>query len=266
MTIIDTHCHLDFEQFDSDRQDVVRRSKESGVEAMVLIGIDEDHWRSTANLSTEQSCMVRAAGFHPTSLDAEWSVDRIEGLEDELKSPDIVALGETGLDYYRDASNRSTQRDAFEAQLEVARKTGLPVIIHQRAAEDEVLEMLAAYAPLSGVMHCFGGDSEFARQFLDMGLYLGIGGIVTFKKADDVRDAVASVPLDRLLLETDAPFLAPHQWRGKRNEPAYLTDVVGEIARVKEIPETFVAETTTGNAVDLFGPRLAEAVSGGLGT
>lgn len=262
--IVDTHCHLDFDAFDDDRAAVLERAANAGVRALVLIGIHPGAWRKTAQLSASNSGIVRAAGYHPTSVVNEWSFDAVELLGAELRADDIVALGEIGLDFYRSEDSRAEQVAAFRTQLDLARDFDLPVVIHQRAAEDETLQILSENAPRRGVMHCFGGDTAYAERCVELGMHLGIGGVATFKRSDDVREAITEVPLNRLIVETDAPFLAPQSHRGRRNEPAYLKEVVRMIADVKGSTMDEIAETTTSNAVGLFGERLQSAVDAGL--
>jgi TatD DNase family protein len=257
--LVDTHLHLDLEQFDPDRADVIANARAAGVQGFVLIGFDERRWNSTAALCDAHAGMVRTAGVHPNSA-MSWHAGSRTALAEQLVMDDVVALGEIGLDFFRDNSEPDVQREVFIEQLELARELELPVIIHQRSAEQEVLEVLTHYAPLRGVMHCFSGDLEFAARCLALGFHLGLGGVVTYPKSDLIREAVAAAPLDRLLLETDAPFLAPQAWRGKRNQPAYVGSVAECIAQLVGVHPGELAERTTRNAVELFGPSLAAAL------
>lgn len=261
--IIDTHCHLDLEQFDADRVEMLQRAQDAGVAAMVLIGFNPDRWRETAKLCADRPEMVRTVGIHPN--DAEiWDGSVRADLIQEIKSGNPVAVGEIGLDFFRSRDTAEQQQQAFEEQLEIAREHDLPVVIHQRAAELEVLRTLSGTPGVRGVMHCFTGDLAYAERTLELGFYLGIGGVVTYPKSDDVREAVAAAPSDRLLLETDAPFLAPQSHRGKRNEPAYLSEIIMEVARVRGTTVEAVAEQTTENALRLFGPALKGAMNSGM--
>lgn len=266
MRIVDSHCHLDFDAFDGDRAEVLARSEEAGVRALILIGIHPIAWRATAQLSASNPGIVRVAAYHPTSVAGEWSPGAAEALRAELRHDDIVAVGEIGLDFYRSGETRAEQTEAFRAQLDIAKDLDLPIVIHQRAAEDETLDILSDYAPCRGVMHCFGGDVSYAARCVELGMHLGIGGVATFRKSDDVREAIRSVPLERLIVETDAPFLAPQAHRGKRNEPAYLREVVNTIADVRGSCPDEIAEMTTTNAISLFGERLRQAADAGLET
>ena len=263
ISIVDTHCHLDLGQFDEDRQNVVRSALAAGVHAQVLIGYNPDRWRTTARMCSDYPFMRRAVGLHPNDAD-QWSDELGRALDDEVAATRPLAIGEIGLDFFRSADNLEQQNRAFVGQLALAARLDLPVIIHQRSAEQQVLEILESSRPVSGVMHCFTGDVGFAQRCIDLGMYLGIGGVLTFPRSDDVRAAVADVPLDRLLLETDAPFLAPQFRRGTRNEPAYLRGVAECLAEVRSMPVDELIAQTTRNAIDLFGPSLADAVRSGM--
>ena len=257
--LVDTHLHLDLEHFDADRAAVVERARSAGVKGSVLIGFEPRRWLTTAELCARCPGMVRAAGVHPNSV-TTWSAGTEKLLADELGKPGVVALGEIGLDFYRDRADPDQQRAVFGAQLALARELAVPVVIHQRAAEQEVLDTLARFAPLRGVMHCFTGDKAFAARCLALGLHLGLGGVLTFPRSTDVREAVRQAPLDRLLLETDAPFIAPQAWRGRRNEPAYVATVAEQLAQLRGLDLATIAEQTTRNAVELFGQQLAIAL------
>ena len=263
--LIDTHLHLDLEQFEPDRADVIERARAAGVHGFVLIGFDERRWSTTAALCASQAGMVRSAGVHPNSA-SSWHTGSREALAKQLVMDGVVAVGEIGLDFYRDSADRDVQCAVFSEQLELARELDLPVIIHQRAAEAEVLDTLADFAPLRGVMHCFSGDWEYAQRCVGLGFHLGLGGVVTFPKSHGVREAVRAAPLDRLVLETDAPFLAPQAWRGKRNEPAYVANVAECVSALVGLQLTELVERTTSNAFELFGPALSEAVARSMNT
>ena len=263
ISIVDTHCHLDLEAFDEDRGDVFQRALSAGIHAMVLVGYNPERWDTTADLCSQHGFLRRTLGVHPNDADI-WSDEISAQLRREIEQDRPIAIGEIGLDFYRSAGNAAQQRSAFVAQLEIAAEFNLPVVIHQRSAADEVINILAAMRPHSGVMHCFAGNQVYAERCLDLGLYLGIGGVLTFPRSNEIRDAVAAVPLDRLMLETDAPFLAPQPRRGKRNEPSLLLAVLHELASVKNASEIEVAEQTTKNAVDLFGEDILNAIHTGM--
>lgn len=262
-SIVDTHCHLDLEAFDGDRAEVFQRALSAGVHTMILIGYNPERWRTTADLCSQHGYLRRTVGVHPNDAQI-WDDQMSARLRGEIEASRPVAIGEIGLDFYRSADNAKQQRCAFVAQLEIAAEFNLPVVIHQRAAEDEVIKILADVRPRSGVMHCFTGNQGYAERCLDLGLYLGIGGVVTYPRSNEIRDAVAAAPLDRLVLETDAPFLAPQVQRGKRNESSLLPAVLQEVARVRDASEVDVAERTTNNAVHLFGEGILNAISTGM--
>lgn len=262
MTLVDTHCHLDLPQFDGDRDAVVRRALDHGVHAMVVIGFNPERWSTSANLGREYPCVCRAVGLHPNDASL-WSDELRECLERELDRGDAVAVGEIGLDFFRDRASFAEQIRAFEAQVDIALERDLPIVVHQRNAEEDVLAVLEGATGLRGVMHCFTGDWALAERFLELGMYLGFGGVLTFPKSTVVRDAAISTPLDRILLETDSPYLAPQPWRGKRNEPAYAVSVADTLASIKHLPLDAVAAATTANAVNLLGGTVADAIAAG---
>jgi len=262
-SIVDTHCHLDLDAFDSDRDTVIERSLRAQVHAMVLIGYNPDRWRTTRVLCERHAFMCRSIGMHPNDA-TSWSTSLEQSLIVELERSEPVAIGEIGLDFFRSADNALEQCEVFERQLDMAIRLDLPVIIHQRSAEDQVLEILKGKRPPRGVMHCFTGDTVYANKCLELGLHLGIGGVSTFPRSDDIRLAIASAPMDRLLLETDAPFLAPQSHRGQRNESSYLPEVVDTIANLHNINAESVRLQTTQNAIDLFGTQIAAAVRSGM--
>lgn len=263
ISAVDTHCHLDMDMFEKDRDQVLRRALDSGVHSMLLIGFNPDRWESTAALSERHPFLLRAVGLHPTDASL-WTDDLERRMRSEVEASSPVAVGEIGMDFYRSSDNREQQLRAFERQVEIAQEYDLPIIIHQRSAENEVLEVLDRHRPVRGVMHCFTGGSDFAGKCLDIGMHLGIGGVVTFPKSEDLRTTVASVPLDRILLETDAPFLAPQRHRGKRNESAYVMQVAETLADCRGVSIEFITAQTTRNATELFGQRVANAVQSGM--
>ena len=261
MSLIDTHAHLDFSQFDADRQAVIERAKSAGVGVIINVGADLRSSRRAVALACDHDLIYAAVGMHPhdaKNLDGA----TLGELRKLAQRPEVVAIGEIGLDYYRDRSPRDMQRRAFQAQLAWAGKLGKPVIIHDRDAHDEVMGMLADWAsdmagsPLAGrlgVLHTFSGDLSMAQQAMDLGFYLSISGPVTYKNARQLPGIVRDLPLDRLLVETDCPFLTPHPHRGKRNEPAYVRLVAERVAALKKLEFEDLAEATTANARRLFG-------------
>lgn len=252
--MIDTHCHVHDPAFDADRDDVVRRAREAGVRAMITIG--EDVADSRKAIATAQRYdIASAAGIHPHRA-AEAPSDLARQLAALLDEPSIVALGEIGLDYYYEHSPRAKQVDVLRAQLDVARERNLPVIFHQRDAFEDFANVLReAWAPgMRGVVHCFTGNAREAKIYRDeFGLLLGIGGVVTFPKSQELRDAVLATGIGGIVLETDCPYLAPVPKRGRRNEPAFLPHTAAAVASLLEQPIEALVTATDANAHSLFG-------------
>lgn len=262
MRLIDTHAHLDFPQFDADREAVIQRAQAAGVELILNVGADLESSRAAVALAEEYDCLYAAVGVHPheaKKLDGA----ALAALRRLATHPKVVAVGEIGLDFYRDLSPRDVQRRAFQAQLAWAGRLGKPVIIHDREAHDEVLSILTDWVAATpecrgGVFHCFSGDLAMARRAVALGFYLGVDGPITYQNARKLLEIVEWLPLDRLLIETDCPYLTPHPHRGERNEPAYVRLVAGRIAALKGIPVEELAEITRANASRLFGLREEE--------
>ncbi len=254
--LVDTHAHLAWEDFADDLDAVLARAAEAGVGAIVTVGIDFASSERCIALSERHPTVFATVGLHPNDArrltDAEW--DRMEAL---ARHPRVVGIGETGLDFYRDSSAPELQRESFARQLDLAAKLAKPVVIHCRDAFAEVLETLRARpAPVPGVMHCFSGDETTLGDFLALGLHVSFAGPVTYPKSEGLRRAAAAAPADRIVVETDCPFLAPQDRRGKRNEPAYVAMTARRIAMARGISEAEFARTTTENALRLF-PGLA---------
>jgi TatD DNase family protein len=249
---IDSHCHLELEEYDQDRDRVIARACEEGISQMLTVGTEVRYFAKVIEIVETYPTVYGAIGVHPHN--AEAYSDEIEDLIKRfLSHPKIVGYGEIGLDFYRDYSPRRMQMEAFRRQIGVARTAGLPVIIHSRNAREETLGVLKE-ARLDGyktIIHCYSYDLETARKFLDMGMYLSIPGTITYKNSG-LAEVVRSAPLERLLSETDAPFLAPLPHRGKRNEPAYVRIVVEEIARIKGITVQEASAVLAGNFAGLF--------------
>ena len=259
-TLIDTHAHLDFSKFDADRPKVIERARAAGVATIVNVGTDLISSRRAVDLAEEYEAVYAAVGVHPHGA------KKLDGatlgeLRELAQKPKVVAVGEIGLDYFRNLSPRDAQRRAFQAQLAWAAKLGKPVIIHDRDAHGEILEALTSWAAglgdsiltgRLGVLHTFSGDLEMARRAIDLGFYISISGPVTYRNARQLPDIVRELPLDRILVETDCPFLAPEPYRGKRNEPAHTRLVAERIAELKGIPFDDLARATTANARRLF--------------
>jgi len=260
--VIDSHCHLDMDAFDPDRAQVLQRAAAAGVTAMVTIGAGgplEANHRAVA-LAAAHDRVYATVGIHPH--EAASATDEVVAVIDALaQAPKVVGIGETGLDYYYDNSPRPQQRAAFTRFIALARRRQLPVVVHLRDADADALDILRSEGAreVGGVIHCFSGDAASARAFLDEGLHISFSGIVTFKNAEALREAARIVPADRLLIETDAPFLAPIPYRGKRNEPALVTRTAAVLAEVRGEPLEVVAENTRRNTERLF--RLREAGS-----
>jgi TatD DNase family protein len=254
--MIDSHCHLDFDEaYLADRAGLLARARAAGVTAMVCIGSGRDVGpaRDAVRIAAAETDVFAAVGVHPHDVarmtEADW-----DELHQLARAPRVVGIGETGLDYYYDHSPRETQRDAYRRFVALARQVARPVISHIRDAHADAAEVLrdTGAAELGGVIHCFTGGVADARRYLDLGQDLSFSGILTFKNADEIRAAVAFAPLDRILIETDAPFLAPIPYRGKRNEPAYIVKTLEVLAGLRGISVDDADRATTANARRLF--------------
>ncbi len=253
MKFIDSHAHLDLPEFKKDMDDVIKRAKESGIENIITIGIGIKECQAAIKIADAYSFIYASIGIHPhnaKSLDLK----ALDFLEENAKNKKVVALGEMGLDFFRNHSSREDQIRAFRAQLDLAKSIKLPVVIHDRDAHAETLSMLEEEKNglNGGVIHCFSGDSEMAFKCIDMGFYISIPGTVTFKNAKKQHEVVKKIPIEKLIIETDCPFLAPVPYRGKRNEPLYVTHVAEAISRIKNMPVEEVARITTANSKKLF--------------
>jgi len=262
--LIDSHCHLDFERFDDDRDAVVARAEEAGVGRIIVPALDLDNVERVLELAEEYAGVFAAVGVHPNSA-ADWHDTWLDKLRRLAAHPKVVAIGEIGLDYYRDHCPPATQRRALRLQLELAADLILPVILHNRESDQDMLELLAD-SPISkrsapGVLHSFASQWDVAQSALNLGFYIGFTGPLTFPNAQSLREVAARVPLDRLLIETDAPFLAPQPRRGRRNEPAYVTFVAEGLAALRDLTPSEIARITTDNAARLFGLQLAPVQS-----
>ncbi len=265
-TLVDSHCHLDLEQFDADRAAVLERAQARGVSMIVNPSIDLLHCRQAIDLADRHPQVYAAVGIHPNSSAdfSELTLDRLRGMVDH---PKVVAIGEIGLDYHWGTVSRQQQAQAFRAQLELAAELGLPVIIHNREASTDLAGILHEWAssaqtrnsPLAektfwGVLHAFSGDAELAQAAHRWNFAIGLGGPVTFRNARALHQLVPHLELDRLMLETDAPWLTPHPFRGKRNEPAYVALVAGKLAEFLAVPVEEIAARTTAVALSMFQP------------
>lgn len=260
MSLIDTHCHLDFNQFNEDREAVLARAVEQDVTTVIVPGVDLRSSRAAIALAERHERVYAAVGFHPTSTD-RLNDQAVRELRRLAAHPKVVAIGEIGLDYYWPrqpdrqwpCASPETQRAAFRRQLDLAAELGLPVIIHDREAHIDVMTGLEDAQGTVGVLHSFSGDLDLAEWALDLGFYVGISGPVTFKKSRDMKEVARQIDFERLLVETDAPFLTPHPYRGRRNEPAHVRLVAQEVARLRGCDLARVAQQTTHNAQTLFG-------------
>lgn len=257
--LIDSHCHIDGEAFDADRDDVVRRAKDAGVTTMLTIGTGNPHsddFRKAVAVAEKYENVFASVGVHPH--DAKLYDDLAEAhLVDLVGSSDkVIAWGEIGLDFYYDHSPRDVQREVFRRQIRKARELDLPIIIHSRDADDETVEILRRECSYDGfrggIMHCFGGTAAMAESLIEIGFLISFAGNVTFKKAENLRDAARVVPLEKLLVETDCPFLAPIPLRGKRNEPAYVEHTARFLADFYGVRFEALAEQTTHNFLRFF--------------
>ncbi|GAA5417898.1 D-aminoacyl-tRNA deacylase [Paraliobacillus ryukyuensis] len=252
--LFDTHVHLNVEQFDEDREVVIQRAKETGVEHMVIVGFDHETIPKAIELAETYEQFYAAVGWHPVDA-IDFTEKELAWLEELAKHPKVVALGEMGLDYHWDKSPHDVQKEVFRKQIRLARKVGMPIIIHNREATEDIIAILQEEnaKEVGGIMHCYNDSPAYVPACLDMNFYISLGGPVTFKNAKLPKEVAKMVPLDRLLIETDCPFLAPHPNRGKRNEPAYVALVADQIASLRGITVTEVQRATEENAKRLFG-------------
>ena len=260
-SFIDSHAHIDGPEYDADRDEVIQRARDAGVRAILTVGTGDPHsgmLERAVALAEQHHDIYAAVGTHPH--DARLFDDQAEAKIKELtKSARVIAWGEIGLDYHYDNSPRDVQREVFKRQLWLAQDVGLPVIIHTREAEEDTIDILQSEwsaSGLPGIMHCFSGSLKLAEKALDLGFLISFAGVLTFKKADDLRDVAQAVPLERLLIETDCPYLTPVPFRGKRNEPANVVEVARCLASIqgKDIEE--IGRLTTDNFRRLFGLEL----------
>lgn len=262
MPFVDSHCHIDGPEYGTDRTEVIARARDAGVTTMLNVGTGDPHsgaFERAVELSEKHREVYAAVGVHPhdAKLYDQGAEERLAGLAGE--SSRVIAWGEIGLDYHYDHSPREVQREVFRQQLRLARTLNLPVVIHSREAHADTIEILAEELKgydRAGVMHCFGGSLAMAQSAIDLGLYISFAGNLTFKKADDLRDIAKQLPLDRLLVETDCPYLSPVPFRGKRNEPARVIETARHLAELhsKELDE--IGLITSENFTKLFGvPR-----------
>ena len=251
--IFDTHAHYDDEAFNEDREKLIDEISRSEIRKIVNVGANLATSKNSVDLSEKYDFFYAAVGVHPDDA-AEVTEEGIERLRELAKGKKVVAVGEIGLDYYWNKDNSDLQKTAFKRQIELARELSLPIIVHSRDAAADTMDILheTDAGNLGGVIHCFSYSPEIALEFVKMGFYIGIGGVVTFKNAKKIKESVEAIPLEKIVLETDCPYLAPDPFRGKRNSSLYLEYVVKEIARLKGIDENTVMEQTFKNALNMY--------------
>ena len=252
--LVDSHCHLNYKGLVEQQAEVLARARSSGVSAMLNISTRESEWDEVVGLAEQEADVWASVGIHPHEADGHTGVDAAKLIE-RAQNSRVVGVGETGLDYYYDKSDRAQQRSSFREHIVAARETQLPIIIHTRDAEDDTAQILSeemALGSYTGVIHCFTASAEFARRSLDLGLYISLSGIVTFKNAADIQAVAKWLPADRMLVETDAPFLAPVPHRGKTGEPGFVADTARFVANLRGEGEQSFAEQTTANFYRLF--------------
>lgn len=254
--IFDTHAHYDSEQFDEDREILLASMKEAGVGMIVNVAASYESCFEVPKLAEKYPFMYAAVGVHPDEV-GDLNEETFARMKEQFKLDKVVAVGEIGLDYYWDKESHEIQKKWFVRQMDLAKEMSLPIIVHSRNAAKDTMDLMKAERAdyLRGVIHCYSYSLEHAKEYMNMGYYLGIGGVVTFKNAKKLKEVVEYAPLDYLLLETDSPYLAPEPYRGKRNCSLYLNYVAEEIARIKKISYEEVVETTKKNAQELFGVK-----------
>lgn len=252
--LVDSHCHLDFDDFKDELDDIIARAKEEGVSTILNAGNNINELDNQLELSEKYPFIYTAAGVHPHNA-SEYEEIRAEEIIKRTEHKKVVGIGECGLDYYYDYSPKETQIKVFVEHIKAAQETGLPLIIHNRESDDDMIKILKeqfAIKPFNGVLHCFSSSKELADFALSIGFYLSASGMITFNKCIELKDMFSKFPLDKILIETDAPFLAPVPKRGKRNEPSYVRFVAEKLAQIREISFEDIADITTNNFFSLF--------------
>ena len=255
---VDSHCHLNYKGLVEQQVDVLARARESGVSAMLNISTRGCEWDDVIGLAEQESDVWASVGIHPHEADQHVGMDCAK-LVEKSAHPRVVAIGETGLDYYYDKSDRAQQCTGFREHIKASRETGLPIIIHTRDAEADTAAILTEEmreGAFTGVIHCFTASAAFARIALDLGMYISLSGIVTFKNAQDLQDVAKWLPEDRLLVETDAPFLAPIPHRGRTGEPAFVADTACFVAQLRGVAPEILAQQTSDNFYNLFSKAI----------
>ncbi len=271
MFFIDSHCHLNVPKFATKKDEkeseeeflekysvdaIIQRAHEAGVKYMLAIGTELTDVEEIRNIADSHEYIFRSVGIHPQEAQkhcSHYTHDEIAKIIKEHSAlPKTVAIGEIGLDYHFERESEPQQNELFHLQMDLAKECGLPVVIHSRDAANDTVDVLSEHAGARGVIHCFSGEMDFAKKSLDLGFYISVSGVVTFKNANELRESIKFVPLDRLFIETDSPFLAPAPFRGKINEPAFVTYVAKMVAKVKGVDVETIAETTSNNFFRLF--------------
>ncbi|MEC9485154.1 MAG: TatD family hydrolase [Candidatus Izemoplasma sp.] len=249
--LIDTHVHLNADEFDGKEAAIIERAQAAGVEKLIVIGFDHKTNEKAITLAEQYDFIYATVGFHPT-IAKEINDNDFVILDELLAHDKVVGIGECGLDFYWDNNHIDDQVEVFKEQIKRSIKLNKPLIIHMRDASEATYNVLSEYDHIKGVMHCYSGSAEMADKFLDLGLHISLGGPVTFKNAKTPKEVAKMVPLNRLLVETDSPYLSPHPYRGKRNEPARVKLVAEQIADLRDMSFKDIAQTTTQNAMTLF--------------
>jgi len=249
--LIDTHVHLNSTKFSDNLEEVIKRALDNDIKKMIVVGYDTKSNLKAIELAEEYPFIYATVGFHPTDA-KDITNDDFQLLYKQLKHEKVVGIGECGLDFYWDKEHIDEQIEVFKKQIELSLELKLPLIIHMRDASEATYNVLSEYEHLKGIMHCYSGSAEMAPLFINMGLFISLGGPVTFKNGHKPKEVAAQVPLENLLIETDSPYLSPHPFRGKTNEPSRVKLVAEEIARIKKVPYQKIAEVTTNNALKLF--------------
>ncbi|MBW2185121.1 MAG: YchF/TatD family DNA exonuclease [Deltaproteobacteria bacterium] len=261
-TLIDTHAHLDGERFKDDLDTVIKNAKDHGVETIITVGCDLESSQASVDLSRSYANIYATVGVHPHDA-AHLTTETLNKLSHLAQEKKVVAIGEIGLDYYRNRCPHDQQQRAFRQQIQLSHQHNLPIVVHDREAHDDVMRILDEEngQKTGGVLHCFSGDLAMAKRCIDMGFYLSFTGTITYPKNEEIREIIRQIPTEHILVETDCPYLAPQNWRGKRNEPAYVVKTAEKIAEIKGLTLTDIARITSLNAHKLFGVGQVDQAS-----
>lgn len=249
--MIDSHCHLDFEVFDNDRQQVIERARQAGVEKIILAGVTQASWLRLQKVCEDYQNLFPCYGLHPYFIE-QHETQHLDDLKKILQQANAVALGECGLDFYLKHLDKNKQLQFFEAQLDIAEELKLPVVIHSRKANQDVLKALKSRPNLTGMIHSFSGSIEIAQQFIKQGFYISLGAVLTYERASKIRKLAQQLPLDALLIESDSPDQPGLKHHGQRNEPAYIVETIKAMAELRAVSAEEIAEASQHNAIELF--------------